>query len=145
MAEPDDATATDAWSDFGQKVDLTARIREILLNYPEGTSILKELVQNAVRSRSIVLTFLVRADRAACTAGRATESARPLAIRPQLSDRHVSPLPPRDAPSRSRRARTTPRRGHASSRPYDDSPVERITSDCENENENDRTTPAPPS
>lgn len=31
--------------DFGQKVDLTARLREILLNYPEGTSILKELVQ----------------------------------------------------------------------------------------------------
>ena len=49
MAEPDDATAADAWSDFGQKVDLTARLREILLNYPEGTSILKELVQNAVR------------------------------------------------------------------------------------------------
>ena len=46
MAEPDDAT--EAWDDFGQKVDLTARLREILLNYPEGTSILKELVQNAV-------------------------------------------------------------------------------------------------
>jgi hypothetical protein len=37
------------WDDFGQKVDLTARLREILINYPEGTSILKELVQNAVR------------------------------------------------------------------------------------------------
>lgn len=35
----------EAWQDFGQKVDLTARIREILINYPEGTSILKELVQ----------------------------------------------------------------------------------------------------
>lgn len=34
-----------AWQDFGQKVDLTARLREILINYPEGTSILKELVQ----------------------------------------------------------------------------------------------------
>lgn len=33
--------------DFGQKIDLTVRIREILRNYPEGTSILKELVQNA--------------------------------------------------------------------------------------------------
>lgn len=33
--------------DFGQKIDLTVRIREILHNYPEGTSILKELVQNA--------------------------------------------------------------------------------------------------
>jgi len=29
----------------GQKVDLTARIREILINYPEGTPILKELIQ----------------------------------------------------------------------------------------------------
>ena len=33
--------------DFGQKVDLTANIRGILRNYPEGTAILKELVQNA--------------------------------------------------------------------------------------------------
>ncbi len=33
--------------DFGQKVDLTARIREILRNYPEGISIFKELIQNA--------------------------------------------------------------------------------------------------
>ncbi|DBA01824.1 TPA: LOW QUALITY PROTEIN: hypothetical protein N0F65_002940 [Lagenidium giganteum] len=33
--------------DFGQKIDLTVRIREILRNYPEGTSIFKELVQNA--------------------------------------------------------------------------------------------------
>ncbi len=39
------AAGSEAWQDFGQKVDLTARIREILLNYPEGTSILKELVQ----------------------------------------------------------------------------------------------------
>ena len=43
----------DVWDDFGQKVDLTARLREILLNYPEGTSILKELVQNAVRARHV--------------------------------------------------------------------------------------------
>lgn len=33
--------------DFGQRIDLCGRIREILRNYPEGTSILKELVQNA--------------------------------------------------------------------------------------------------
>ena len=33
--------------DFGQKVDLTRRIREVLLNYPEGTTVMKELVQNA--------------------------------------------------------------------------------------------------
>ena len=44
------ALNSEAWDDFGQKVDLTARLREILINYPEGTSILKELVQNAVRS-----------------------------------------------------------------------------------------------
>lgn len=29
--------------DFGQKVDLTASIRSILRNYPEGTAILKVL------------------------------------------------------------------------------------------------------
>lgn len=40
---PDDAYG----EDFGPRVDLTARIREILLNYPEGTSVLKELLQNA--------------------------------------------------------------------------------------------------
>jgi sacsin len=34
-------------SDFGQKVDLTASIRGILRNYPEGTAVLKELIQNA--------------------------------------------------------------------------------------------------
>ena len=28
--------------DFGQKVDLTRQIREVLLNYPEGTTVLKE-------------------------------------------------------------------------------------------------------
>lgn len=33
--------------DFGQKVDLTRRIREVLSNYPEGTTVLKELIQNA--------------------------------------------------------------------------------------------------
>src|SRR4051812_6146025 len=34
-------------SDFGQRVDLTVRIREVLAAYPAGLSILKELVQNA--------------------------------------------------------------------------------------------------
>lgn len=33
--------------DFGQRVDLTRRIREVLVNYPEGTTVLKELIQNA--------------------------------------------------------------------------------------------------
>ena len=32
---------------FGQQVDLTQRIRDILRDYPEGTAILKELLQNA--------------------------------------------------------------------------------------------------
>eukprot|EP01041_Mallomonas_annulata_P011611 gene11611-24311_t len=32
--------------DFGQQVDLTASIRNILRNYPEGTAIIKELIQN---------------------------------------------------------------------------------------------------
>ncbi len=43
----DDADDDLYGDDFGQKVDLTARIREILRDYPEGTSIFKELVQNA--------------------------------------------------------------------------------------------------
>jgi hypothetical protein len=34
-------------SDFGQKIDLCSRIREILVNYPPGTTVLKEYVQNA--------------------------------------------------------------------------------------------------
>ncbi|KAL5993451.1 hypothetical protein ACLOJK_014376 [Asimina triloba] len=33
--------------DFGQRVDLTRRIREVLVNYPEGTTVLRELIQNA--------------------------------------------------------------------------------------------------
>eukprot|EP00198_Chlamydomonas_reinhardtii_P000860 XP_001690195.1 predicted protein [Chlamydomonas reinhardtii] len=51
------AADSEAWQDFGQKVDLTARIREILLNYPEGTSILKELVQNADDARASCIKF----------------------------------------------------------------------------------------
>jgi hypothetical protein len=45
--------------DFGQKVDLTASIRAILRNYPEGTAVLKELVQNAddAGARSISFTL----------------------------------------------------------------------------------------
>eukprot|EP00959_Pyramimonas_sp_CCMP1952_P280809 5869447-Pyramimonas_sp.AAC.1 len=42
---------------FGQKVDLTTRIREILQNYPEGTSILKELIQNADDAGSRIIRF----------------------------------------------------------------------------------------
>ena len=43
----DDVGWDDASSDFGQKADLCVRIREICVNYPEGTSIIKELIQNA--------------------------------------------------------------------------------------------------
>ena len=53
--------------DFGQQVDLTQRIREILVSYPEGTTILKELVQNAddagastVRSIITILVVVVQ-------------------------------------------------------------------------------------
>ena len=44
-------------SDFGQKVDLTASIRNILRNYPEGTAILKELIQNADDAGAHTISF----------------------------------------------------------------------------------------
>ncbi|KAA8533360.1 hypothetical protein F0562_033107 [Nyssa sinensis] len=48
MESPSPATVASLLvEDFGQKVDLTRRIREVLLNYPEGTTVLKELIQNA--------------------------------------------------------------------------------------------------
>ncbi|XP_051132159.1 uncharacterized protein LOC127252147 isoform X2 [Andrographis paniculata] len=43
--------------DFGQKVDLTRRIREVLLNYPEGTTVLKELIQNADDAGATTVRF----------------------------------------------------------------------------------------
>lgn len=43
--------------DFGQKVDLTASIRNILRNYPEGTAVLKELVQNADDAGARTVSF----------------------------------------------------------------------------------------
>jgi sacsin len=43
--------------DFGQKIDLTVRIREILRNYPEGISILKELIQNADDAGAHTINF----------------------------------------------------------------------------------------
>lgn len=43
----DAAAETALLEDFGQRVDLTRRIREVLVNYPEGTTVLKELIQNA--------------------------------------------------------------------------------------------------
>ena len=52
--------------DFGQKVDLTVRIREILRNYPEGLSILKELIQNADDAGARTIRF--------CTAEQRHES-----------------------------------------------------------------------
>jgi sacsin len=48
---------TDFGTDFGQKVDLTASIRNILRNYPEGTAILKELVQNADDAGARTVSF----------------------------------------------------------------------------------------
>lgn len=43
--------------DFGQKVDLTRRIRDVLLNYPEGTTVLKELIQNADDAGATKVSF----------------------------------------------------------------------------------------
>lgn len=37
--------------DYGQMVDLTARIREILRNYPEGSSVYKEGAYRILRAR----------------------------------------------------------------------------------------------
>ena len=66
--------------DFGQTVDLAARLREILSNYPEGefcmvkllcqsdrmliyppsgTSILKELIQNADDAGATTISFIL--------------------------------------------------------------------------------------
>jgi hypothetical protein len=36
-----------AQSNFGQKIDLCTRLRDILAAYPDGSSVLKELLQNA--------------------------------------------------------------------------------------------------
>ncbi|MCO5547277.1 hypothetical protein L7F22_000724 [Adiantum nelumboides] len=47
----------DIAEDFGQKVDLTRRIREILSNYPEGTTVLKELIQNADDAGATQVSF----------------------------------------------------------------------------------------
>ena len=44
----------DVAESFGQRVDLTARLREILAAYPEGTTFLRELLQNAVRRVALV-------------------------------------------------------------------------------------------
>jgi hypothetical protein len=47
MAQPETQNHGALLSDFGQKIDLCSRIREILVNYPPGTTVLKEYVQNA--------------------------------------------------------------------------------------------------
>ena len=44
MAVDDDAAFGSA---FGQRVDLCVRLREVLRAYPEGLSVIKELLQNA--------------------------------------------------------------------------------------------------
>jgi len=65
-----------AWTDFGQRIDLCARIREILINYPEGTSILKEMVQVSIR-------FEARSKSTWCNAAQAEECSQ-VAPEPQL-------------------------------------------------------------
>lgn len=55
------------WEDFGQKVSLCARLREILVAYPEGTSILKELLQNADDAGATRVAFCLDARTHAAT------------------------------------------------------------------------------
>ena len=55
----DDSVGGFTGDDFGQKIDLTVRIREILRNYPEGTSIFKELIQNADDAKAKSVSFCV--------------------------------------------------------------------------------------
>ena len=54
VAEACVAAEMDVAESFGQRVDLTARLREILAAYPEGTTFLRELLQNAVRSVALL-------------------------------------------------------------------------------------------
>eukprot|EP01046_Picozoa_sp_COSAG06_P033935 COSAG06_NODE_3509_length_5256_cov_6.771379_3_plen_84_part_00 len=43
---------------FGQKVTLTGAIKNIIKDYPEGTQILKELLQNGDDAKARYITFL---------------------------------------------------------------------------------------
>ena len=43
--------------DFGQRIDLTRKIREVLVNYPEGTTVFKELIQNADDAGATTVRF----------------------------------------------------------------------------------------
>jgi len=65
----------DVAESFGQRVDLTARLREILAAYPEGTTFLRELLQNAVR-RFWRTRAPPPALTAACIAGRRGRQSR---------------------------------------------------------------------
>jgi hypothetical protein len=60
MAE-DDGAGLYFGEDFGQKIDLTVRIRDILRDYPEGTSILKELIQVSPSRLLVAAAMLTRA------------------------------------------------------------------------------------
>ena len=62
-----EAGAASLGDDFGQRVDLTVRLRELLRSYPEGTSVLRELAQNAddAGARSFALLLDLRTHAAA--------------------------------------------------------------------------------
>jgi sacsin len=70
--------------DFGQKVDLTVRIREILRNYPEGLSILKELIQNADDAGARTMRFCTAEPRHVSAAHNSNDALSELMKGPSL-------------------------------------------------------------
>ena len=61
--------------DFGQKVDLVARIRQALQDYPPGVSMFKEFIQNAddAGARRMQICFDMRSHAASSTAWKQNE------------------------------------------------------------------------
>jgi len=64
--------------DFGQKIDLCVRLREILRNYPEGLSIFKELIQNADDAGADMIRFCIHEPRRQDEHAAATTTTDPL-------------------------------------------------------------------
>ncbi len=98
-----DAPAPGTWQDFGQRVDLTASIRSILRNYPEGTSILKELCQNADDAKAQHLKFCLDmrthgtgvhacVQQLHCTKRKLARNRQPYCVLLAWGDAHVHPI-----------------------------------------------------